>query len=96
MVVTAPAEPLLSPSPGYPLLARHLRAEGRVDVTVLVDAEGFPATLSSENGAPVLRQAALDAATAWRFKPALQNGKPVPGTFHITFEFKLPPGSARI
>lgn len=90
-VVSRPAEAIVAPAPAYPVLARKLGAKGVVDVTVLVDETGFPATLSSDNGPPALQKAALDAATGWRFRPATENGKPVKGTFTIHFEFKLRP-----
>lgn len=95
-VTTTPVEPVVSPRPAYPLLAERVGAQGTVDVVVAVDAEGFPATLTSSNGNKILQQAALDAATDWRFRPATVNGKPVPGLFHIQFDFRIPPGRTRL
>jgi TonB family protein len=78
----------------YPPLAMRERVQGPVDVIVTVDRRGLPAVCSAPEGNAILRQAALDSAATWRFRPATRLGQPVPSTFRIHFDFKLHPDSA--
>lgn len=95
-LTSTPAVAVASPAPAYPALAGRIGAQGTLDVTVLVDKTGFPATVSCPQANLILQKAALDAATQWRFRPATVDGKPVPGTFVIHFDFRLPEGAVRL
>ena len=80
---------LAKPNPQYSDEARKLRIEGEVLVQVV-----FPASGPVQVGRVVkglghgLDEAAIRAAEQIRFKPALQDGKPVdfPATVHIVFQ----------
>ncbi len=70
-----------------PVLPADLRAEefrGQALILFLVDAEGNakPHLLQSTGNAQV-DALALDAARRWRFKPALQEGKPTPAQIQV-------------
>jgi TonB family protein len=64
-----------------------------IDVRMHIDAEG-----RVTSAAPVAKQPsglhaylagrAVEAARRWRFEPARQNGRPVPGTETIHFVFE--------
>ena len=66
-------------TPDYPRLARQASLEGKVFVTALVDKEGNvrDAKIAKSSGTPSLDEAALKAALLNKFKPAIQNGRPV-------------------
>ncbi len=74
--------------PTYPALARAGRAEGTVKVHVIVNESGEVQVTNSE-GPMLLRQAAEEAARAWRFSPVLVEGKPVRLSGYIEFNFGL-------
>jgi protein TonB len=77
--------------PSYPKLAKEAGAEGAVWVEVLVDRTGRVARariVRSEAGR-ILEEAALAAARDYLFRPALQQGHPVPAMVVIPFRFTL-------
>jgi TonB family protein len=80
---------LEKPKPVYTEEARKLRIEGDVLVQVVFPASGPVQVLRVTKGlGHGLDEAAIQAAQQIRFKPALQDGKPVdfPATVHIEFE----------
>jgi TonB family protein len=74
--------------PTYPALARTARTEGTVKVYVIISESGEVQVTNSE-GPMLLRQAAEEAARAWRFSPAIVEGKPVRMSGYIEFNFGL-------
>jgi protein TonB len=78
-------------APTYPASAIRLRQEGLVEVEVRVRADGrvAEARLRRSSGHSALDAAALDAARAARFQPALSNGQPTEGRIVIPFHFQL-------
>ncbi|MBX3737404.1 MAG: TonB family protein [Candidatus Didemnitutus sp.] len=87
-------EPLLSAwvPPVYPVAARAAKQEGRVIVDMLVDEHGVvtEARVAHSDNA-VFDEAALAAVRQWRFKPGLDEGKPVPFGLVGPVEFQLAP-----
>ena len=87
--------PQLSPTrrvePTYPPNARAARVGGLVFVEVLADQDGKVIFVKSISGHPLLRDAAVDAAWGWAFRPTQLKGNPgkyyVRGT--ITFVFRV-------
>ncbi len=80
---------LSKPNPAYTDEARKLRLEGDVLVEVVFLASGSVRVVRVTNGlGHGLDEAAVHAAGQIRFKPALQDGKPVdfPATVHIEFQ----------
>lgn len=75
--------------PTYPKLAEDAGEEGTVVVTVTISPSGEvqSASVSRSSGHDSLDAAALRAARSWKFKPALQRGKPVVSTQSIRFHF---------
>jgi TonB family protein len=80
---------LEKPKPLYTEEARNLRIQGDVLVQVVFPASGPVQVIRVTKGlGHGLDEAAVKAAQQIRFKPALQDGKPVdfPATVHIEFE----------
>lgn len=75
----------------YPALSRRLQEQGRVDVRVLVDAQGLPreTQVARSSGYPRLDESALETARATRFKPYMQNGVPLPFWVVMPMIFEL-------
>jgi protein TonB len=75
----------------YPRLARQAGLEGRVVVQALVDREGNvrKAEVFTSSGTASLDDAAVKAAFKNKFKPAIQNGRPVALWVTYNVDFKL-------
>ncbi len=78
------------PKPPYPAAARAVRAEGAVNVQVLIDEEGNVASANAVSGHPLLRQASEQAALGAKFKPTLLSGQPVKVNGIIVYNFVGP------
>jgi TonB family protein len=77
--------------PDYPRLAKDAGITGTVWVEVLLDKEGnvLEAIIAKSSGTKSLDDAALQAAYKNKFKPGIQNGRPVPCRVTYPVEFKL-------
>jgi TonB family protein len=58
--------------PAYPELARSMRLDGAVKLSVNVSPKGTVKSLHALGGNPVLLKAAQDAVTQWKWAPAAQ------------------------
>ena len=87
-----------TPPPRYPSAAVEQGIDGTVVLVVDIDAEGRPLDVVVEKSTPagVFDQAAIDAARQWRFTPAVENGKAVPGRVRVPIRFEAddPPAPA--
>lgn len=77
------------PPPIYPEMARQAEVEGTVVVRVLIGKDGKVADAKVTEGIPMLNDAALRSARQARFKPALQQHKPVAVWVQIPMAFNL-------
>lgn len=93
-VVNGRAIALIKPS--YPSAARAIRANGAVNVQVLIDERGNVISASAVLGHPLLRQAAEQAATQSKFMPRMLSGQPVKYTGIIVYNFVDTQNSATI
>jgi protein TonB len=75
--------------PPYPPLARAARVEGAVVVELTIDERGSVTSARALSGHPLLKDAAVNAARQWTFKPTVLSGTPVKVVGTITFNFKL-------
>jgi TonB family protein len=75
--------------PAYPPIAKAAQAEGAVQVQVSINEIGEVAGAQVVSGHPLLREAALDAARQWQFKPTELGGQPVKVQGVLTFNFTL-------
>jgi protein TonB len=76
--------------PSYPEDARKERIEGLVVIQARIDETGKVVRTRLLHGVdPALDQAAVDSIRAWRFEPALLDGKPVAVYYNLTVNFRL-------
>ena len=84
-----PVEIISKPNPTYTAEARQLRIEGEVILAVVFGADGKIQVERVVRGlGHGLDQAAIDAAQAMRFHPAMQSGAPIAtkATIHVSFQ----------
>ncbi|UCC44562.1 MAG: energy transducer TonB [Candidatus Zixiibacteriota bacterium] len=91
VAVEVPADLVYRHEPTYPRLAEQAGITGEVAVKVLVDKNGNArdAVVFKSSGNGLLDEAAVEAAKQCRFKPAIQNGRPVAMWVAFTYEFIL-------
>jgi protein TonB len=77
------------PQPLYPALAKQIKAQGAVNVQILVDEQGKVISAHAVSGNPTLLVAARDAAMRARFTPTVLSGVPVKVQGLITYNFVL-------
>ncbi len=75
--------------PPYPAIARQAKVQGSVQVQIDISETGDVSDVTLLSGHPLLRDAALQAARHWLFRPTELNGRPVRAIGVITFNFKL-------
>jgi TonB family protein len=73
--------------PAYPPIAKSARAQGAVQIQVTISESGEVMNAQAISGHPMLREAALQAAKQWRFKPTELSGVPVKTQGLLTFNF---------
>jgi protein TonB len=76
--------------PLYPVSAKKVNATGKVEVQVTVSVKGHVIEAKAISGHQLLRQAAVDAAIGWVFKPTILDGVPVQVQSILTFVFTPP------
>ncbi|NUQ29173.1 MAG: TonB family protein [Acidobacteriaceae bacterium] len=81
---------LYSPTPAYPQAASEAHVQGDVKVETNVDRNGNVASVRVVSGPPLLRDAALDAAQRWRYRPHFIGGEQAAMSAITVFEFQLP------
>lgn len=77
------------PQPPYPPLAKQIKAQGAVNVQILVNEQGRVVSAQAVNGNPTLLTAARDAALRARFTPTILSGVAVKVQGVITYNFVL-------
>jgi len=85
-VVNGKATDLVKPP--YPAAARAIRAEGAVNVQVLIDENGNVVSATAVSGHPLLRAVSVAAARQSKFTPTLLSKQPVKVTGVIVYQFK--------
>jgi protein TonB len=79
---------LISPiRPIYPAIAKAAHIQGIVIIEATISRHGTIENLKVTEGPPMLRQAAIDAVAAARYRPFLLNGEPVEvqTSIHVIF-----------
>jgi len=75
---------------GYPTLARDAGISGDLELRILISKEGNYVTHRiTKSIHPILLHAVESKVHKLRFKPAIQEGRPVPAWINIPFSFKL-------
>jgi len=81
---------LLAPiQPVYPVIARTAHVQGSVVVEAMISKAGRIESAHVTSGPAMLRQAALDAVAAARYRPYLLSGEPIEVETTITVVFRL-------
>ncbi len=83
------AEPRQPVDSTYPLLGQHSSVWGSVVLQAVVSADGTIENLRVISGPAILTTAAEQAVRQWRFKPYLQNGRPVETKARMTVNFSI-------
>lgn len=79
-----------APDPHYPEEARHARVQGVVILQTIIDKAGNVTDVKVLKGLPSgLTEAAVEAVSSWRFKPATLEGKPVAVFYLVTVSFSV-------
>lgn len=75
--------------PDYPNIARQLKIQGTVELSVVVTESGEVAKVDIVSGNPVLTAPSVQAVKRWKFKPFTEDGKPIRVQAPVTVDFKL-------
>jgi protein TonB len=75
--------------PVYPSVARQLKIQGTVELEAEVAENGTVSKVNIVSGNPVLTNSAAMAVKGWKFKPFIEDGKPIRVLAPISMEFKL-------
>ncbi|HEY6403062.1 MAG TPA: energy transducer TonB [Blastocatellia bacterium] len=84
-----PGEALKKVQPAYPAIAKAANASGPVNLEILVSETGEVIEAQVVSGHPLLRDAALQAARGWVFKPTMVSGMAVKARGILSFDFAL-------
>lgn len=75
--------------PVYPVLARQLRREGRVELRATIATDGSIQALEVISGDPLFFSSALSAVHQWLYRPTILDRQPVEVETRITVIFHL-------
>jgi TonB family protein len=84
---TRPASPRLVYDAPYPV---NSVAEGVVILELRISADGAIEQINTVRDIPPLTRAARTAVAAWKFSPAVRDGRPVEGTSIVAISFLRP------
>jgi protein TonB len=83
-------EVIFKVEPEFSEEARKAKFMGVVTVNLIVDTKGLPQNVHVVRGVGMgLDQKALEAVRQYRFKPAMENGKPVPVQVNVEVNFQI-------
>lgn len=80
---------ILKRQPVYPPIAIAAHIEGTVILQATISKTGAIEHLHVLSGHPMLRQAAIDAVSQWRYRPYVLNGQPVEVETTVNVVFSL-------
>lgn len=75
--------------PVYPYIAKAAHREGLVVLQATISTSGTIENLRVISGDQMLRQAAIDAVSNWRYRPYMLNGQPVEVETTVNVVFKI-------
>lgn len=75
--------------PVYPLAAKQANVQGSVTITATVDENGKVVSAKALNGPLLLRAAAVDSVSQWKYAPGTLDGKPVASQVTVSVEFRM-------
>ncbi|WP_198972936.1 energy transducer TonB [Xylophilus sp. ASV27] len=85
------ADYLQNPKPAYPAISKRLGEQGKVEIRVLINAQGQPerAEISKSSGYERLDKQAYETVLKWRFTPGKRNGVAEAMWFKVPINFVL-------
>ena len=85
-----PPRPIFSPAPEYSSKARKAHYQGECTLSVIVETNGRTSDIRVLSALGMgLDEKAIEAVKRWKFKPAMQDGKPVPVQIPVAVSFNL-------
>jgi len=84
-----PPEKIVNVKPEYPEMARKARVEGKVIIEAVIDTDGNVVDAKVLRSIPLLDKSAIDAVRKWKYRPAMQHGRPVKVYFTVIVDFNL-------
>jgi TonB family protein len=86
----SPPKPSYTPDPEYSAEARKAKYQGTVVLWMIVGPDGIPRNIRVARSLGLgLDEKAVDTVRAWRFKPAVRNGRAVPVYVNVEVAFRL-------
>ena len=95
----SPAVVFRAPDPSYTEEARQAGLQGTIQVSFMIGEDGVPQNLRVISPLGLgLDEKAIEAASQWRFQPAILNGQPnrIGATIAVTFSLNDPQGRQRL
>jgi len=88
--IVTPAVLQWKAEPEYSEEARKARLQGTVVLRIVIDARGQATGIEIARSLGLgLDERAVESVKRWRFRPAMQNGKPVPSNAIVEVNFRL-------
>jgi len=84
-----PPELIVKVTPEYPEMARRARIEGNVILEAIINTSGDVENVRVLRSIPLLDNSAIAAVKKWKYKPAVQHGRPVKVFFTVVVTFSL-------
>ena len=85
-----PPSVIFQVDPEFSEEARKAKFSGNVQVALIVDANGSPSHVRVERGVGMgLDEKAVEAVRQYKFKPAMENGRPVPVEIYVEVNFQI-------
>ena len=85
-----PPRATFSPSPEYSSEARSAHYQGVCVLSLIVETNGHASHIRVASSLGMgLDEKAIEAVKRWKFKPAMQNGKPIPVQVAVEVAFHL-------
>ena len=75
--------------PDYPPMARQLKIQGVVELEAVIAENGDVDKVDIVSGNPMLTAPAVQAVKHWKFKPFMEDGKPIRVQAPITLNFVI-------
>jgi periplasmic protein TonB len=82
-------QPIYTPPPDYPVLAKHARIQGDVVIDAVIDKTGSVVEMKVVSGQLLLVPAALATVRIWKYEPTYLNDEPIDVEFIVTVHFEL-------
>jgi len=81
---------LFAPDPEYTVEARRTGLQGTVVLSLNIGADGIARDIKVKRALGMgLDQKAVEIVQEWLFRPALENGKPIPTKLDVEVVFRL-------